>query len=256
MAETTTTTSAPWSVQAPYLQYGFGEAQRLYGLGGPQYYPNSTVSPLGQSTQQALSGLEGMAYNNPLQGAANNYAQNVIGGNYLNNNPWLAGMYDNAAQAVTRNFNESVLPGISARFGMSGRSGSGLMQNAVGSAYDALGRNLTGMAQSLYGQNYANERGLQQNMAQFTPQLLQSQAGLYNNALQAGQTRDAQAQAQLTDQVQRYQFNQQRPYANLSAYLGNVGGSMGQQSQTTTPSSSTPWWNYALGGLGLLSGLL
>lgn len=254
--QTTTTSSAPWSGQQPFLSHAFSEAQRLYGLGGPTYYPYQTVAPMSTGTSNALSGLEGMAYNNPVQGAANNYYQGVMRGDYLNSNPYLNAMYDNAASAVTRNFNESVLPGVSARFGMSGRSGSGLMQNAVGSAYDALGRNLSGMASNLYGQNYATERGMQQSMAQFSPQLLQSQAGLLNNALQAGQTRDAYAQSLIDADVNRYQFNQERPYRNLSTYLGNIGGSFGQQSSQTTPMQSTPWWQYALGGLGLLGSFI
>jgi hypothetical protein len=256
MAETTTSTTAPWSGQAPFLSQAFSEAQRLYGSGGPQYYPYQTVAPFSQSTQNALGGLEGMAYNNPLQGAANQYGQNAIGGQYLNSNPYLNQMYDQAAQGVTRNFNESVLPGVTARFGMSGRSGSPGMMNAVGSAYRGLGDSLGGMAANIYGQNYANERGLQQGMAQFAPQLLNSQANLYNNALQAGQTRDEQAQRLIAADQDRFNFNQNRPFQNLSTYLGNIGGNFGGQQTTTSPTSSTPWYTYALGGLGLLGGLL
>lgn len=251
-----TTTSAPWDAQQPYLRQAFSEAQRLYGLGGPQAYPGSTVAPMGQSTLNALSGLEGMAQNNPYQNSANQYFQNVVGGNYLNSNPYLDAMYNNAAQSVTRNFNESVLPGVSARFGMSGRTGSGLFQNAVQGAYKGLGDSLSGMAANIYGNNYGQERQMQQNMAQYAPNLLASQSALQENALNAGQMRDQQAQNVLSDQVQQYQFNQNRPYQNLSSYLGNIGGSFGSSSQTATPQQSTPWWQYALGGAGLLSQLL
>lgn len=255
MAETTTSSSAPWSVQQPYLQYGYQQAQNLYNTGGPQYYGSSTVAPMSQGTQNALGSLQGMAYNNPQQQQSQQYSKDVIGGNYLNSNPYLDAMYGQAASGVTRQFNESVLPGVSARFGMSGRSGSPGMMDAVGSAYRGLGDSLGGMASNIYGQNYANERNMQQNMAQFTPQLLQSQAGLYQNALQAGQAVDAQNQNVLGDQVARHNFNQQRPQQNLSTYLGNIGGSMGSQSSTTSPSYSQPWWQTALGVGGLLGGL-
>lgn len=45
---TTTTTqqsTAPWSVQQPYLEQGFQGAQNLYQNWVPQYYPDSTVAP-------------------------------------------------------------------------------------------------------------------------------------------------------------------------------------------------------------------
>lgn len=256
MADVTTTTSAPWIDQQPYLRNAFAGAQQLYAAGGPQYYPYQTVAPMGQGTQNALSNIEGMAQNNPYQAATNNYFQNVVGGQYLNSNPYLDRMYDTAAQGVTRNFNESVLPGVTARFGMSGRSGSGLMQNAVQGAYRGLGDSLSGLAANLYGGNYAQERQNQQNMAQYVPQLLNSQTSLYNNQLQAGQVRDDYAQSLVDADRQRYEFNQNRPYQNLSTYLGNIGGSFGSQGSQTSPSYSTPWYSYALGGLGLLGGLL
>lgn len=253
--DVTTTMSAPWTVQQPFLQQGFQEAQRLYGLGGPQYFQGSTVAPLSDTTNRALSGIENYGMNNAQLGQANNYFQGVLGGNFLNSNPYLDGMYNNAANAVTRQFNESVLPGVSARFGMSGRSGSQGMQNAVGSAYDALGRNLSGMAANLYGNNYANERQMQQQAGQFMPNLAQANFGALSNVLDAGQIRDQQAQKQLSDQVQRFQFEQQRPYQNLSTYLGNVGGGYGSSSQTRSPAFETPWWAYALGGAGLLGSM-
>lgn len=252
---TTTSMSAPWTEQQPYLQYGFQQANQLYNQGGPQAYPGRSVAPISGNTQQALNGINYSAYNNPQQRQAEQYGQSVMGGQYLNANPYLDRMYDSAANAVTRNFNESVLPGVSARFGMSGRGGSDSMQNAVQGAYTGLAEGLSGMASNIYGGNYANERSMQQNQAQFTPQLLQSQAGLYNNALQAGQTADSQAQAELSDDVGRFQFEQNRPHQNLSNYMGNIGGGFGSQSSSTSPRQETPWYNYALGGLGLLGGL-
>ncbi|HMM76968.1 MAG TPA: hypothetical protein PJ986_14750 [Gammaproteobacteria bacterium] len=250
MAEVVTQTQAPWINQQPFLTQVFTEGQRLYGLGGPQYYPTSTVAPFGQTTQNALGKIEGYGMNNPQLNQANQYFGNVIGGGFLNSNPYLDQMYGNAADAVTRQFNESVLPGVSAKFGMSGRSGSGLFQNAIGGAYDALGDTLSGLASNMYGQNYAAERQMQQQAAQFAPNLAQANFGAMKNVLDAGQIRDQQAQMQLNDQVKRYQFNQMRPYDNLSRYAGYVGGSgYGASRTTTSPTESTPWYAYALGGL-------
>jgi hypothetical protein len=237
------------------LTQGFTEAQRLYGSGGPQYYPSSTVAPFSNTTNRALQGIESYGMNNPQLQQANGYFGNVVGGQYLNSNPYVDQMYGHAADAVTRQFNESVLPGVSSKFGMSGRSGSGLFQNAVGGAYDALGQNLSGLASNIYGQNYANERALQQKSAEFAPNLAQANFGAMQNVLDAGQIRDQQAQAQLSDQVKRFQFNQERPYDALNRYQATVGGGYGSSGSTSTPVAETPWWQYALGG-GLLGGSL
>lgn len=255
MAETVTSMSAPWTAQQPYLTFGFGQARSLFDRGGPQYFPNSTVAPFSQTTQNALGRIENYGMNNPQLNQANNYFSNVIGGGMLNSNPYLDQMYGNAADAVTRQFNESVLPGVSAKYGMSGRTGSGLFQNAVGSAYDALGRNLSGMASNLYGQNYANERAMQQEAARFMPNMAQANFGAMSNVLDAGQIRDQQAQAMLNDQVKRFQFNQERPYDALNRYMGSVGGGYGSQSQSTRPTYETPLWQQLLGG-GLIGGSL
>lgn len=254
--ETVTQSSAPWSGQAPFLSQVFSEGQRLYGSGGPQYYPNSTVAPFSQTTQNALGRIEGYGNNNPQLNQANQYFGNVLNGGFLNSNPYLDQMYGNAADSVTRQFNESVLPGVSAKFGMSGRSGSGLFQNAVGGAYDALGDSLSGLASNIYGQNYAQERGMQQDAGKFMPNLAQANFGAMQNVLDAGQIRDQQSQMQLNDDVKRYQFNQERPYDNLNRYMGYVGGGgYGGTSQTTSPMYETPMWQQLLGG-GLLGGSL
>jgi hypothetical protein len=260
-------------------------------------YLNSGQNYLDPRAQQHLNNMEKKFLN--------------YGDKYLQPNPYLDKMYGNAAGQVTRQFNESVLPGVSAKFGMSGRSGSGGMMNAVGTAYNELGQNLTGMAANLYGQDYTNsrnlaaqnymnernlynqsylaergltsqqnindrnlasrdylnerglyeqnnamERGLQQGMAQFAPQLLQSQAGLYQNALQTGQIRDDQKQRELNDQVARWQFDQERPYQNLRNYMGNISGNYGGSQQTASPAYSTPWYQYAAGAAGLLGGMM
>lgn len=255
--QTTTTVVAPWANQIPYLNQVFSEAQRLYGTGGPTYYPESTVAPLSAQTTNALNATYALGMNQPgYIGAAGDLLRGTLAGDYLNANPYLDAMYDRAAEAVTRNFNESVLPGVSARFGMSGRSGSGLMQNAVGSAYDALGRNLTGMASDIYGANFQNERNRQLQAAQLAPGLQQAQFSGLGQAIQAGQMFDTHAQNVLTDKVNRHNFNQMRPFENLARYSSMVGGSLGSQSTSQQPVYNNNWATAAGLGLGILGAFL
>ena len=93
----TTTTSAPWSGQQPYLTSGFQQAQNLFNQGGPQYYPGQTYAgPTGLQLQgiqnEADIGLGGTQ----AQNAANPALSNILGNNWLGANPSNS-LYQNAA---------------------------------------------------------------------------------------------------------------------------------------------------------------
>src|SRR6266700_687801 len=85
---TTTTNTAPWSVQQPYLENAFQQAQTLFGGGGPQYYPNATYQPANQNQFDALTNLINQGYG--IQGQAESVTNANTGlatGGYLNSNP-------------------------------------------------------------------------------------------------------------------------------------------------------------------------
>jgi hypothetical protein len=213
--ETITSTSAPWAPLQPFLQSGFQRAEDLYQTGGPQYFPDSTVAQFGDTTNQALGMYKGIAgQGNPITAPAQNMLAGTLGGDYLdpNSNPYLQGMYDDAAGAVTRNYQEAVAPGIQAQFANSGRANSGLVNNALDQSRDTLSRNLGGMAANLYGQNYQNERNRQLQAASLAPQIGQMSYMDANQMLNVGELEDAKAQQNVTDQFNRYMFNQERPF--------------------------------------------
>lgn len=227
---TAVSTSAPWSAQQPYLTYGFQQARNLYNTGGPQYYPQNTVAPLSSQTTQGIQQYTQTAnQGTPVADSAQNQVNATLQGDYLNSNPYLDAMYNNAASAVTRNYQEAVAPSIASNFGLSGRSGSNMaFANAMDSSRDTLSRNLSGMASNIYGGAYENERGRQMQAASLAPQT----AGLNyfdaNQLLQAGQLQDAFNQNRLNDKVNRFNFNQNRPWDNLSRYTNMINGTYGQ----------------------------
>src|SRR5882672_1880990 len=83
---TTTQTSTPWSGQQPYLSGLYQQAGNLYNNGSvPQYYPGSTVAAQSPQTLQAQQATMARSMNgSPTVGAANQYSQDVMAGNYLN----------------------------------------------------------------------------------------------------------------------------------------------------------------------------
>lgn len=258
-SETITTTSAPWSAQQPFLQNLFNRANTLYASGGPQYFSGSTVAPLSSMTQ---GGIDAM-YNRGMQGspvnqAAQNQVMQTAQGDFLGGNQFLDGMYDRAASAVTRNFREAQVPGMNAVFASSGRTGSGLHANAYDMQQDNLGRSLEGLASNLYGMDYANERQRMLQASALAPSLAEQDFRDSQAMLQAGSIQDGQNQAMLSDEVNRFNFNQMRPFDNLNRYASYIGGSYGQQGSQTSPlyeNRAGQGVGGALAGYGLGSSL-
>lgn len=144
----------------------------------------------------------------------------VVAGEYLNANPYLDKTYDRAASAVTRNYNDVVIPGITSRFGLSGRSGSPAESYGVSGAQENLGRSLGDLATGIYGGNYATERGYQQQAAGLLP--------AFNLDLLNAQYQQRAGLGNLP--YQRLGQLAQIGGAN-SAYGSGAGGGGGQQNQ-------------------------
>lgn len=256
--ETIESTQAPWGPLQPYLQSGFQRAENLYQTGGPQYFPGSTVAQFGDTTNQALGAYKNIATaGNPITQPTQNMLAGTLNGDYLHpeSNPYLQGMFDDAASAVTRQYREAVAPSIQAQFAASGRTGSGLYANAMDSSRDTLSRNLGGMASNIFGGNYQNERNRQLQAASLAPQTAQMSYLDANQLLNVGELEDTKSQQNITDDFNRYMFDQERPFDNLARYQGFLGGNYGSQNsqEQYTPSGWQTGLGIGLTGLGVLN---
>jgi hypothetical protein len=263
---TTTGTTAPWAAQQPYLTQGFQAAQNEFltqGANGnwtanalewysdPETESTSTVSPMGFGTRRQIRNITNLANNRNILNPAERYAAQAIRGNYLtaDTNPYLADMVEAASQAAREQFTTQTIPGLSSKFGMSGRTGSPGMMNAYDSAAAGYGRGVADIATNLYGTAYENERQRQQEMAMFAPDLLQARTGMYSSALEAQQLRDEQAQRELTDRVNRFNFLQKAPGEAIANYMRNVSGQYGGQETKQQPVFEPSTLSQVLGGL-------
>lgn len=256
MADTATTTVAPWAPIQPYLQTGFAQAQQLLNAGGPDYFPGSTVAGFGADTMQGANQFRTLAQQGtPVAAAAGQQVTDTLSGDYLNSNPYLDAMYNNAASAVTRNYQEAVAPTIAANFGLSGRTGSNMaFANTMNQSQDTLSRNLGGMAADLYGGSYENERNRQMQAAQLAPETAKLNYFDASQQMNLGGMFDQMSQAQLDDQFNRYMYEQNQPYDNLGRYMGYLGGNYGNT--TTQPlyqNKTAQNLGLASAGLGLAS---
>jgi len=253
---TTTTTAIDPTIQ-PYLSYGLSEAQRIYQSGGPQYYPGQTYVSPSQTTQTGLQALEQRALQgSPLVGQAQQQLQSTIGGNYLSGNPFFQGAFTPAAQAATAQFNQAI-GDISSAASKAGRYGSGAMGSLQDRASGQFAQQLTNTAGQLAYQNYADERARQQAATMAAPAMAQADYQDIQNLLAAGQTREGYTGQQLQSDIARFNYGQQLPQQNLSAFLSSVYGNPMANLKTTTQSGTadTSTLQNVLGTAATLGGL-
>jgi hypothetical protein len=137
------------------------------------------------------------------------------------------------------------------------------MERALGGATEAYGRALGDVSANIVGQDYARERGLQQQaqmgqaaLAQAAPAFYQQQFLPSQTLAQVGAAREAISAQPLQEQMARFQFGQQQPIQSLMSYLSSVYGtplaSYGQQ--TTQLPENRLMGGLAGAGLGYLGG--
>jgi hypothetical protein len=137
------------------------------------------------------------------------------------------------------------------------------MERALGGATEAYGRALGDVSANIVGQDYARERGLQQQaqmgqaaLAQLAPSIYQQQFLPSQTLAQVGAAREAIAAQPLQEQMARFQFGQQQPIQSLMSYLSSVYGtplaSYGQQ--TTQLPENRLMGGVAGAGLGYVGG--
>ncbi len=281
----------PWSGVQPALREMYAAALQNFQGSGPQYYPGQTVAPQSPVTQQAQQGIYDIATQpNQLLGAAQGQAADTLNGQYfganpamqglyatgsgqyLNSNPYLDETFNRASDAVGKQFSKNVMPSIASMFSSAGRYGSNQMAEGMGQAQERYGDTLNNLATDIYGGNYGRERVLQQQAlgemgSQFgRERLLQSQAmGAAPGLAQAdyfdmgqlmglGTSQDVYNQRVLGADVDRYNYGQNAPNAELEFLRSILQGGGGMGGTTTQSSSGNPLMG-ALGGFQLSQSL-
>lgn len=190
-----TTTTAPWSVQQPYLQDAFSQAQQLYGnAAGNQYTGDITAqfNPAQLGTFNSMVNY-GMNNNIPQQtaGAGSTLTNSGVGSltgalNALGtfkptgttdstiadaqryaDNPAISGMVDAAMRDSTRNASENVLPQLARTAAMTGNTNSNRTAISQGIVQRGLSDQAADISAQLRGDAYSQGLNLAQNANQF-----------------------------------------------------------------------------------------
>lgn len=218
----------------PYVKYGLNEAQNLYQSATPNYYPGQTYIAPSQATQTALQAQQNRALQgNPLLPAAQQQQQDVISGQYLQNNPYFNQALQGAGQAATNQYFDAINQAQSGA-SQAGRYGSGAQENLFNRAGSTLASTLANKAGELAYSNYGAERGRQEAAAMGAPQLAMADYGDIQQLGNVGQQMEGYQEAALQSDIDRYNYGQNLPQNKLNQFLSQVyGAPMGTTSTTT-----------------------
>tara|TARA_R110000823_G_scaffold48830_1_gene123786 strand:+ start:2640 stop:3779 length:1140 start_codon:yes stop_codon:yes gene_type:complete len=220
----------------PYVNYGLTEAQKLYQTDSPEYYGGKTYISPSDQTSQAFNAAETRALaGNPLLPSAQAQQQGVIGGDYLRANPYFDRAMAGAATGATTTYNDAIAKAQGAA-SQAGRYGSNVSADIQNRAATTFGNTLANKYGEMAYQNYGDERGRQEAAAINAPALAQADYGDINQLLQVGQGQEQYQSDALQADLDRFNFEQNQPYAKLQTYLGSVYGAPSGSVSTTTQS--------------------
>jgi hypothetical protein len=230
-------------------------------------------NPLVPLAQQQLAGQIGGAQATALQGQFNPLLQSTITGSYLNPNPYLTQALQPGFNQATQSYQDAINQ-MRSRASASGRYGMNeALMSQEARAQGALANALTSQAGQLAYQNYADERARQQSALGLSANLYEQEKARQQAAIgaapglaaqdytdiaqlaQVGQTAEQYQQAALADAIQKFNYQQQQPYANLQSFLSSAYGSPAGM-QTIQPTYSNPLAGVlgaALAGKALLA---
>jgi len=257
--QTTNTTAEPWDKLKPYLERGYSNLEQLYGQGAPAYYPGNTVAPFAPETEGALQWQTNRALQgSPLTAAAQDQLTQTMRGDYLMaGNPYMQNAFNAAAAPVMRNFTDSVLPGITSQFASSGRTNSGLHQDAINSATTGLNEALSNMAGNMAYQNFGRERDNMIRGMMFAPELANQDYTDINQLGAVGSIREQQLQNLINSDQERYNYNSNADWQRTVDYLAALNAAGGGSTSSTTDLPQQSPFNSIVGGatagLGILN---
>lgn len=237
------TTSGPPDWAVPYFQNFMQRGQQVADM-PYQGYGGQTVAQMNPYQTQALDATAQRAiYGSPVNNAASGELTKTLSGGYLNNNPYMDALVNQAQGDVIRNYQDAILPSIDALDARSGSFGNSGVQNVLGQSRYQLGQTLGDISTNLRGADYAAERNRMQSAVGMAPTIANQDYVDANALLQAGGAYQGQEQRNLSDAYAR--FTEARDYPKQQ--LATLGSTLGLNYGTQT---TGPGGNPAASGLG------
>jgi len=220
----------------PYVTDALSKQQALYNQGAPEYYGGQTYLGPNTQQQQAMSQMTANAnVNNPMLQNSTNLNNQMIQGDFLQNNPNFDQVMATAGRAATDQYNNA-MQSTNSNASMSGRYGSDAHSRMASNNSSNLAQSLADTAGQYSYQNYANERGNQINAMNNAGQISQNQNIGAQNLMNAGNAQAGFDQTALSADIARHDYGQNAQQQHLSNYTKAVWGAPGGSQSTTTSS--------------------
>ena len=220
----------------PYVKDALSEQQKLYRGGAPEYYGGQTYLNPNAQQQQAINQLTANAnVNNPMLQNATNLNNQMIQGDFLQNNPNFDAVMATAGRKATDAYN-TAMTNTNSQASMSGRYGSDAHARMASNNSSNLAQSLADTAGQYAYQNYANERGNQINALNNAGQIANNQNIGAQNLMNAGNAQAGFDQTALDADIARHDYGQNAQSQHLANYTNAVWGAPSAGSSTTSQS--------------------
>ena len=218
----------------PYVKDALSEQQNLYREGAPEYYGGQTYLNPNAQQQQAINMMTANAgVNNPMLQNATNLNNQMIQGDFLQNNPNFDAVMATAGRKATDAYNNA-MTNTNSQASMSGRYGSDAHARMASNNSSNLAQSLADTAGQYAYQNYANERGNQINAMNNAGTIAGNQNIGAQNLMNAGNAQAGFDQTALNADIARHDYGQNAQQQHLSNYTNAVWGApMGSTSTTS-----------------------
>lgn len=249
-------------------ELGYGMITGVAGLTQQQQDANARRESLGTADPSAnLAAAQGAANSQIARGeTGGDTLQQTASGKFVGQaNPYMEGMYQAAARPLEQTFATKTLPALAAQFSGAGAQGSPDHQYWAGQAASGLTSTLGDMQANMYGNAYAQERGLQQDAANqlYSGQRAAAAIGTsvddqsFNRGVsqanlldQAGQQQQGINQNLINQTIGTYDGVDNADQKRLSQYIAALNGNPAASlTQTSSPTTSNPMMGAAGGAM-------
>ena len=221
---------------APYVRDALSKQQALYNQGAPSYYGGQTYLDPNSQQQQAINMMTANAnVNDPMLQNATNLNNQMIQGDFLQNNPNFDAVMNTAGRKATDLYNNA-MTNTNSQASMSGRYGSDAHAKMASNNSSNLAQSLADTAGQYAYQNYADERGNQINAMNNAGTIAGNQNIGAQNLMNAGNAQAGFNQTALDASIARHDYGQNAQQQHLSNYTNAVWGAPSGSTSSTSQS--------------------
>ena len=220
----------------PYVTDALSEQQKLYREGAPEYYAGQTYLDPNANQTNALNQIATQAQaGSPVLQNATNLGNQMIQGDFLQNNPNFDAVMNTAGRKATDLYNTATNNTFS-DVSQAGRYGSDAHARLQAGNAGKLAQSLSDTAGQYAYQNYANERANQNQAMNNAQNLASNQYYDANQLMNAGNLQAGFDQTALDASIARHDYGQNAQSQHLSNYTNAVWGAPGGSTSSTSQS--------------------